>query len=168
MIKMVLVILASLLVGFTVGRRIGLAQGFRVGMAYGLLDARRRGLEDGYCPICDNRCLVTTSNHDQETAGTPNPHHDNGPTAAGEDGNATAKLGEFGRVIAGCCRQVLNLLMGAFSLSWKYTTEAKEAWMRLILPSSPKVRKQLALAWPRVRCKLLNVFNNCHRICSLR
>ncbi len=150
MIKMIVLILSSILVGLAAGRRLGLIQGFQAGMAYGLLDARRQSLETGCCPICDSLHLVTGSDPDQEAAGTletytPDPRHDGSRGPGSEGGAAEAEYGEFGTVIAGCCRQVLNLLMGAFSMPWKYTTEfIKEAWRRLILHSLPKVREQLA------------------------
>lgn len=51
-VKLAIVILATLLTGFAIGRRLGIQQGFHVGMAYALLDIRRRCLEHGYCLIC--------------------------------------------------------------------------------------------------------------------
>ncbi|NLY51402.1 MAG: hypothetical protein GX063_00650 [Firmicutes bacterium] len=117
MIKIVLIILVSILAGFAAGRRLGLAQGFQAGMAYGLLDARRRSLEEGCCPICDSRSLAAGSDHDQETPDcAPDVYHDSSLEAVSEDGTAGAQGGEFGPVVAGCFRQVLNLLMGAFSM----------------------------------------------------
>ncbi len=48
----VILCLASILLGFAPGRRLGIRQGFRLGMAYGRLDLRRQSLEQNRCPIC--------------------------------------------------------------------------------------------------------------------
>lgn len=52
MIRIVILVLASILLGFAAGRRFGIGQGLKLGMAYGALDLRRRSLEEGQCPIC--------------------------------------------------------------------------------------------------------------------
>lgn len=44
--------LASMLLGFALGRRLGIVQGFELGVAYGRLDLRRQSLEKGKCAIC--------------------------------------------------------------------------------------------------------------------
>lgn len=51
-VKLTILILATFLVGFGIGRRLGLRQGFHVGLAYGVVDIRRRCLEQGHCLIC--------------------------------------------------------------------------------------------------------------------
>lgn len=53
-VKMTILILAAILIGFAIGRRLGIQQGFHVGMAYGVLDTRRQCLEQGHCPVCSS------------------------------------------------------------------------------------------------------------------
>lgn len=51
-VKLAILILATFLAGFAIGRRLGIKQGFHVAMAYAVLDIRRRCLEQGHCLIC--------------------------------------------------------------------------------------------------------------------
>ncbi|NMB45144.1 MAG: hypothetical protein GX998_01910 [Firmicutes bacterium] len=54
-INVIVLILASILCGFAVGRRLGIKQGFHIGMAYGVLDLRQQCLEQNRCPICNSK-----------------------------------------------------------------------------------------------------------------
>jgi len=119
-VRIALMILASILVGFAAGRRLGLIQGFQQGMAYSLLDARRRSLEDGICPICASQGLLAGGGFGQDAGSTGlGDPHDFSQEAPGQKGTATGEAGEFGTMAAGCYRPVLNLHRGAYSIYWE-------------------------------------------------
>ncbi|NMB11414.1 MAG: hypothetical protein GX977_03910 [Firmicutes bacterium] len=67
MIKVAVVILACILVGFAVGRRLGIKEGFRVGMAYGVLDMRQQCLKSGRCPICNSAAPIVDNTSPQDS-----------------------------------------------------------------------------------------------------
>ncbi|NLK08403.1 MAG: hypothetical protein GX316_06840 [Firmicutes bacterium] len=52
--------LASVLLAFAVGRRLGFKSGFKLGTAFAGLDLRRRSLEQGKCLICSQTALQET------------------------------------------------------------------------------------------------------------
>jgi len=107
-----MLVLGSFLAGFAVGRRLGLSQGFKAGTAYGFLDARRQSLENGRCPICSSHCLVSTGAGEKLASGPPGPEGCSPGQLIRENDPREAEGSEFGAKVAGCRRQVLNLLMG--------------------------------------------------------
>lgn len=66
MIKVAVLILTCILVGFAVGRRLGVKEGFRAGMTYGVLDMRQQCLTLGRCPICNSTMPMADNTSPQD------------------------------------------------------------------------------------------------------